>query len=354
MSATGNGDGGATAVTVDGPLPVEELGFTSIHEHLSLRVRHPLPPRTERQRRYAEQPLSMEFLGDVRRDPAVFRDVFDFSDTDLTADELRQFAELGGRTVVEVTPTGLNPDPLAVRKIARATGVNVIMGCGHYLVSAHPPEVARQSMEELAEEMIDGIRNGLLGTDVRPGVIGEIGTGDPVDPEEWKVLDAACVAQRETGLCLYVHVDPSGRTVPDVIERVLGAGVAPDRLNICHMDGVTDLDYLKRVADYGTWISFDHFGMEVYYDSYGYGHNLHDGQRVNALRHLLEAGYASQLVLGQDVCMKIQLTRFGGYGYAHLQRHILPALRFHGIDEATIDAMMVENPKRVLAVANVA
>jgi phosphotriesterase-related protein len=307
-----------------------------------------MPPRTERQRRYHDKPLSIEFLGDARRDPAVFHDVRGLKDTQLIADELREFAELGGRTVVEVTSKGLSPDPRAVKEIADATGVNVIMGCGHYLAPSHPPEVATRDADELAAELIDEIENGLQGSGIRPGVIGEVGTGHPVEAEEWKTLEAACIAQRETGLCLFVHVDPTGRSIVDVVERVLGHGVAPERLNVCHLDGVPDLDYLKQIADYGVWVSFDTFGMEVYYDSYDYAYNAHDTQWVDSLVAMVEAGYIGQLVLGQDICMKLQLQRFGGYGYAHLLRHIVPNLRFRGVDAAALDQMLLENPKRIL------
>lgn len=341
---------GGIAVTVDGPVPVAELGVTSIHEHLSADLRcYAVPPRTERQRRIAHRPVSTEILGDIRRDLCAFPDALVLKDHDLVATELSEFAALGGRTVVELSSKGLRPDPEAVRWVARRAGVNVVMGCGHYVAQAHLPEVATSSVDQLATAMLDDISGGLDGTDVRPGVIGEIGTGQPVHPREWKVLDAACLAQRESGLCLFVHVESPGHTAPEVIEYVLEAGVPPERLNVCHLDGRTDLGYLRRVAGYGVYMSFDTFGLEVYYDSFDYGRSQHDGQRVRTVLALIDDGWLPQLVIGQDVCTKIQLRPYGGYGYGHVLRHIVPQLKFEGLDDDVIDQLLVRNPSRALA-----
>lgn len=345
----------AVVMTVEGPLAINQLGITSIHEHLSTDLGcYVAPPRTERQKRFADHPVALELLGDIRRDLTVFADALIVKDQELVAEELREFRALGGSTVVEMTPKGLVPDPVAVREIGRAAGVQVVMGCGYYVGISHPDSVHSMSREDIAEELISEIADGFGDTGIRPGVIGEIGTSQPVEPDEWKVLDAACIAQRETGLPLFVHVafGATGGTAPEVVEHVLDAGVIPDRLNVCHMDGRMDLEYQKRVAEYGVFISFDTFGLEIYYDSLGFNHNCHDSQREIHLLALIEAGYLDQLVVGQDVCTKIQLQHFGGYGYGHILRHIVPSFRHRGADEASIQQLLVDNPQRLLGVPN--
>jgi len=47
--------------------------------------------------------------------------------------------------------------------------------------------------------------------------------------------------------------------------------------------------------------------------------------------------------------MKIQLTRYGGWGYAHLLKNVVPLLKRRGFDESEITTLLVENPQRVLA-----
>jgi phosphotriesterase-related protein len=338
-------------MTVDGPIPVDQLGITLVHEHLLIDLRcWQNEPRTDLQRAIAEQPLAIDMLGEVRRDPLVFADNLVMDDVDLAIDEIGHFRELGGRTVVDVTCTGLAPEPLRLREIARRAGVSVIAGCGYYVSQSHPPELADKNVDTVTAELLREIDEGIGGTDVRPGVIGEIGTGEPVDPQEWKVLEAACTAQIQTGLPLSVHVHPmQGRTAPEVVAFALDRGVRPDRLIVSHMDGTMDLDYQLEVAQTGVYIGYDCFGLEVYFDCYS-RYRCHDSERERLLLALLEHGYQRQLLLSQDVCMKAQLRRYGGYGYDHVLRHIVPSLEREGVTSETIDALLVDNPRRAFAI----
>jgi phosphotriesterase-related protein len=339
------------AMTVDGPMPVDHLGITLVHEHLLIDLRcWQNEPRTDLQRTLADQPLTIEMLGEVRRDPLVFADNLVMDDVHLAIDEIGNFRELGGRCVVDVTCTGLGQDPLQLREIARRAGVAVIAGCGYYVRQSHPRELAQKDLDTITRELLRDISEGIAGTDVRPGVIGEIGTGEPVDPEEWKVLEAACVAQIETGLPLSVHVHPmQGRTAPEVVAFVLEHGVQPERLIVSHMDGTMDLQYQLEVAETGVYIAYDCFGLEVYFDCYG-SYRCHDSERERLLLALLERGYERQLLLSQDVCMKAQLRRYGGYGYDHVLRHIVPSLERAGVTPETINTLLVDNPRRAFAI----
>jgi phosphotriesterase-related protein len=340
-----------TVMSIDGPVDPEDLGITLVHEHLLIDLRawqH--APRTDAQKKTAGDKLAMHMLGEVRRDPYVFEDNLRMDDRALAAREIGEFVALGGRTVVDVTNKGLGQDVRALREIARAAGVRVVAGSGYYVQPSHPPEVARQSVETLAEAMLDEIVNGIDGSDIRPGVIGEIGTGDPVHADEWKVLAAACIAQRHSGLPLSVHVDPmQAWTAPDVVGRILDAGVPAAKVIVCHMDGNMDLDYQVRVAETGVFVSYDCFGLEVYFDCHG-RYRCHDSERERVLLQLLARGYESQILLSQDVCMKAQLREYGGYGYDHVLRHILPSLRRQGVSEQTLSGIIIDNPARALTI----
>ena len=65
---------------------------------------------------------------------------------------------------------------------------------------------------------------------------------------------------------------------------------------------------------------------------------------------LLDAGWADRLLIAQDVCTKVQLLRYGGAGYAHILRSIVPRLHRRGVDPATVHKLLVENPVRLLAI----
>src|SRR6516165_2408956 len=93
----------------------------------------------------------------------------------------------GCSTVVDATPLGLGREPERLLEIAQRTGLNVVMGCGYYLEQTHPPSVGERTADQLAAELIAEFEEG----EIRPGVIGEIGTGPVWSAEEEKVLRAA-------------------------------------------------------------------------------------------------------------------------------------------------------------------
>ena len=121
------------ALTVLGPVPAERLGITLPHEHLVFDFRdYFFPPTTPAGWQVAQLPVSLEVLGTLRFDPFLLLDNMLHHDLDLTVQELREFSALGGRTVDDPTNVSIGRDPLALKAIAEATGLNLIMGSGHY------------------------------------------------------------------------------------------------------------------------------------------------------------------------------------------------------------------------------
>ena len=339
-------------MTVTGPVAADDLGVTLVHEHVFLDMRQSYAEHHP-DARYG--PPELHMLGEWRRDYSRFPDFMVLDDLALAISEISGFAECGGRTIVDATPIGARPPsrrlyPEGLRTVSEAAGVNVIAGCGYYIQDSHPEYVRTATSRSLSEMIVNEVENGIEGTGIRPGVIGEIGLSQPVEAQEWKVLDAACEAQKLTGLPLYIHpyFGARSRIAPEVAEFVLSRGVDPQKVNMCHMDGYMNLDYQRRVADLGVFISFDNFGLENYYDSVDFSYNSHDSRRHEHLLKLLALGYRDQLLISQDTCYKTQLTRYGGYGYAHILRNIVPALRHAGIDGTTVEGILVENPSRLL------
>ncbi len=63
---------------------------------------------------------------------------------------------------------------------------------------------------------------------------------------------------------------------------------------------------------------------------------------------LINEGHLEQILLAQDHCLKTTLLRYGGHGYAHMQRNIVPQMLMRGITREQIHTMLVGNPKRLL------
>lgn len=72
---------------------------------------------------------------------------------------------------------------------------------------------------------------------------------------------------------------------PSVARFVTERGVDPQRLNLCHMDGHMDLAYQRRILDMGASVSFDTFGLEIFFNSPDHNHSATDLARME---HLME------------------------------------------------------------------
>ena len=177
------------AITVTGPVDAEALGITLPHEHLLLDLRNQFTePADPIQRERSHEPLTAANAALVRRNPYAIRDNLLLDDLELAAQETAPFQAAGGRTIVDCTSIGIHRDPCKLQAIARRTGLNIIAGCGYYTHDTHPPEMAAWSIDTVAEQMIRDLTEGIDGSGIRAGVIGEIGTSFPLHPDEQKVL----------------------------------------------------------------------------------------------------------------------------------------------------------------------
>lgn len=338
-----------TIATVTGAVPRDKLGVTLMHEHIQndctcwWRGRDPDFVSSIR-----DLPVSASILSRLKHDPFACRDNCALDDESIAVAELMQFAEEGGRTVVDPTCRGIGRAPEALRRISEATGLNIVMGSGYYLQSSHPPALADMSAEEIAQELIAEHRDGVGSAAVPIGLIGEIGVSADFTPDECKSLRGAAMASLETGLPLMIHLPGWERLAHDVLDIVADEGQPLDRVVLCHMNpSWGDEDYQRALADRGAFLEYDMIGMDYWYDDQQV-QCPSDEDCAGAIARLVRDGYLDRLLLSQDVFVKMMLTSFGGNGYAHVQRHFLPRLMRHGLTEADLAQLMVANPAAAL------
>lgn len=245
--------------------------------------------------------------------------------------------------LVEVTLRDLGRDPAGLVRIAKASGVHVVMGTGWYLEPYYPPHLYDTPASVLAEQMIDEIRNGVELADhsrVRAGVIGEIGThGSSVSPAEERVLRAAGRASNATGAAVTTHafMYPTGVQQVDILEE---EGVDPSLIAIGHVDTFLDHAYLTGLLERGVSLQFDTCGRE---------HLMPDSLRVEMLARLLDEGWGSHLLISSDRCHMSDLRLRGGLGYSWALVGFCDLLRQAGVDEQQIDALTRTNPMSLLS-----
>ena len=52
-------------------------------------------------------------------------------------------------------------DPMALARISRVMGLNVIMGSGYYIAVSHKPDMDAKTEEEITEEIVQDITEGI-------------------------------------------------------------------------------------------------------------------------------------------------------------------------------------------------
>lgn len=353
-------------VTVTGRVDPADLGVTLTHEHLFIDVVDALytEPDSAIDRRKAREPMSMEVLPYVRRNAMRHRDNMRLDSMDEAIDEVDQYRRSGGDAVVDVTPKNAGQDPEAVRAVARETGVTAIHGTAHYVRPVHPDRIDDADVEAIADEFVGDVREGIGDTDVRAGLIGEIGLSGRIHDAERKVARAAARAALRTGASVSVH--PPGRTERsqrdrtyptsrwglEVLDVLEAEGLPPERVVMGHMDRTVfeELEWQRELAERGAYLEYDLWGMEASLDQYGDAY-MSDAQRLSFVTDLIEAGHADRLLFSQDVYTKLQRTAYGGFGYAHVLENVVPLLRKRGVSQSVVDEILIDNPRDVLAFA---
>ena len=331
--------------TVLGLVDPASLGPTLMHEHLLWDIRTPAMRADPDQG--PEIALCNCFAINYGRKkvPGNFRLTCEATATD----ELKLMVAAGGRTVVELSSGGLDPRPNGLAALARDAGVHIVMGCGHYVDEYQPQANRVRSVEYFAQEMIDQVQLGAWNTNVRAGIIGEIGCQAPWTELEKRVMAGAILAAGETGAALNVHPGRDPDQPQEVADFVRAQGADPSRVIISHIDRtIFDEPRLLHLADSGVVIEFDLFGQEQSYYALSDIDMPNDAIRLRLIRALIARGHLERVVISHDICYRSRLTRFGGHGYGHIFANVVPLMRVRGFSEAEIETITVTTPRRQL------
>ncbi len=341
-----------SAMTVLGPVPVEDLGITLMHEHILLDgTRTWKCPCHPGEKAISEQPVNIEIIGELRMNPYMNRDNVSLDDSDLALSELKRFQALGGHTVIEATNIGIGRAPEKLARISRSSGMKIVMGTGFYLEPTHPAWLRDMDIEEVTDFIVNDVGGGETQPAIMAGIIGEVGVSKDFTAEEEKSLRASARAARITGLPLSIHLPGWERLGHRVLDIVEAEGADTRHTVLCHMNpSHGDLPYQRALAERGAFLEYDMIGMDYYFADQD-AQSPSDEQNAAAIRSLIDMGFVDRLLLSQDVFLKIMLTRYGGFGYGFILKHFMPRLQRHGVEQSAIDHMLVDNPKSVFSAA---
>lgn len=362
-------------MTVCGRITPGQLGFTSMHEHVLVdcsmfrgRARNTCYV-AKRQDVMPEDPLSLGNRSALRHHIALSRDNMKLDDEGVMTAEVADFKAGGGDSIVEVSAPGIRNSPdelIAIRRIAKRTGVNIIASTGLYAEYTWPTAYRNMAFKQYVKFLRDEITQGIGDTGIFPGHIKAAYEEYSRQLEDY-LRAAACVAG-ETGLSLQVHLGPDvtkDEVRQNVVQPLMTGGCSPERTILCHVQllmGVLSLEQLvtnpgqvpfdislhRELLDKGFVLAFTPLGFEADDEPLGIA-QYPDWYILAGVVALIKEGYAKQIVIGNDIFTKLATRRGGGEGYTRLTDFVVPVLRKCGVSEIDINSITIENPARILA-----
>ncbi len=315
----------ATVETVNGPVDLEELGLTLIHEHF----------------RTTDEAARFQF-------PHLYDEAAEWESAMSDANAVKGH---GVRTVVEPSAMFLHRDAAFSKRVADESGLNVILATGVYTYDHLPQVLANRSEDEIAQIFVHEIENGIQGTGIKAAFIKCAADEAGVTPNVEKIHRAAARASQQTGRPIMAHSRPASGTGLEQMRIFNEEGVDPSKVQVAHTGDTDDLDYIERLLDTGCWIGMDRYGLDIF---------LPTEQRQKTVLSLLQKGHADRMFLSQDWCstidwftpeMEEQLKPVAApnWSMTFLFEQVIPELKERGMTDDQLNKMMVENPKGWLA-----
>ena len=314
--------------TVRGPVDTGDLGMVLMHEHVFV-------------------------LGEEMRQN--FPDYPEPWDEEVrVADAVAKLTELKSRgisTIVDPTVIGLGRYIPRIARINEQVDLNIIVATGIYTYNDIPfqfhytgPGLLFDVKEPMVDLFVKDIREGIAGTDIRASFL-KCAIEEPgLTPGVERVMRAVGAAHVETGVPITVHTNPHTESGL-VVQKVLAdEGVDLAKVVIGHSGDSADLDYLCALADGGSLLGMDRFGLDVL---------LPFENRVNTVVEMVRRGYAEKMVLSHDASCFIDWfsseareAAVPNWNFTHISDQVIPALLERGVTEAQITTMLVDNPRR--------
>lgn len=253
---------------------------------------------------------------------------------DFMIEELKRAKQDGVVCIVDGTHPDGGRDVGFLTQMSRRSGVSIVASGGYYLNWSYPPEIAKMSEDQIAQELIrDATANPL-------GAFGEMGTSREITPNERKVFRAVSKAHLATNLPIFTHTD-NGKCAEEQLDIFESMGVKPQHVAIGHLGSMVapEVEVHNAICKRGAFVGFDRQG----------GQN--DDRNVPMVLKLLDAGYADHLLFSADFGVNAwpNWKQNGGPGVSRALTVFVPKLRQAGVKEETLHSILVNNSRRFLA-----
>jgi len=307
--------------TVAGTIKPEDLGRTLMHEHVFVQYGKPSPETMRPGPKFDE----------------ILRACSGYVD---------QLKNYGVSSVVDPTTVDLGRNVPLLSALSEKTGLNIICCTGIYSTGTYLNlcELIGGGWERIADLFIRELTEGIDDTGIKAGII-KVVTGYPeVGALEREILLAAAKASVDTGAPIITHTEG---VLGDEQQEILGgAGVPLHRIIVGHSCISTSFNYHRQIIRDGSYIGFDRFGMEG---------GMPDEVRAASIVKLINAGYVSRIIVSHDSVWywvggpNPCATQYENWKPTNFFERVIPILTYEGVDEAVVEMMLTENPRRFFA-----
>ena len=303
-------------ITVTGEIPASAIGKTLHHEHLLVDF------------------IGADSTGYHRwnRDSVVVK----------VLPYLLEIKALGYKTLVECTPAYLGRDPLLLKILSEKSGIQIVTNTGYYSAVGGkfiPKHGFEETAQQLADRWIPEAKNGIEGTGIYPGFIKIAVEREPLQEINQKVVEAACIAHKATGLTIMSHTGPAVPAFQE-IEILKQNGISPSAFIWTHANNEKEWSKIIDAAKMGVWIAFDKFEEK-------------ETENFSEFAVLMKKeGLLNRLLFSHDAGWFDPMRPGGGTfrDFTAIEKFLLPALQQKGFSEKEISQIFELNPAEAFAV----
>jgi len=314
-----------TIQTLCGPVALDALGETMMHEHVFFA-------------NWGEESKRARSIAYAR-------------------EELGKLAACGAHTLVDVGPAPARNMSWYV-ELAPQVDLNIILSTGFYLESATPPEMRQWDEERYIERFTGELREGIGGAAIRAALIKVAANKAYLSPWEIKVFRAAARVQRETGVPICTHACEGARSQFDLL---VGAGADPERIYMSHVEAEFGWEgrslreqarYLEDIAREGGSFFFNNFQFEF---------DTPHEDLMYLIHTLCDKGHANRVLFGMDTNFQVdddgkvwleaqkEHPETAARTYSYTYTGAIPLMRRWGFTEEHFRIFLVDNPRRMFS-----
>lgn len=316
-----------TVPTTAGDVDVDELGVVLMHEHVFVRT----------------ESFQWGWPG--------FGGWDEEAEVAAARERLASLKRAGVDTILDMTVPGIGRDPALVARAVDGTGLKVMFATGYYTYDSLPfpfhfrgPGKPLDGDDRLLESLFErDVTVGIGDTGIHAAVLKVATDVKGMTEDVERLTRAIANVHVRTGTVICTHTHARTQRGLDQQRVFREHGVDLGRVMIGHSNETTDLDYLERLIDNGSYVGWDRCGLDVVVPL---------EEQLDTLAELCRRGYAERLMLSHDKASfmdwftNAEIDAFApSWQYTYIHNGVLPGLRERGVSDEEIEQMLVRNPR---------